>query len=119
MLLSLAGGFLDAFTWVGHGGVCANAQTGNVVLFGVLAASGKWTEALYHVPPVVAFLVGVFLANWLRIAGGRRAPLPGLGLEIALLVVVAVLPSTFPDLPIVIGIAFVAALQMASFTSLE
>src|SRR6185437_11215017 len=34
-LLSLSGGFLDAFTYIGHGGVFANAMTGNVVLMGV------------------------------------------------------------------------------------
>ena len=42
LLLALAGGFLDAFTFVGHGGVFANAQTGNVVLLAVGAATGHW-----------------------------------------------------------------------------
>ena len=35
MLLALAGGFLDAYTYVTRGGVFANAQTGNIVLFGI------------------------------------------------------------------------------------
>lgn len=119
VLLSMAGGFLDAFTWVGHGGVFANAQTGNVVLFGVFAASGHWHEALHHVPPIAAFLLGVFTAHRLRMQSGLRAPLVSLCVEIALLVVVAVLPRAFPDLPIVLGIAFVAALQTASFARVE
>src|SRR6187402_1432230 len=33
-LVSFSGGFLDAFTYVGHGRVFANAMTGNVVLLG-------------------------------------------------------------------------------------
>ena len=30
VLLTVAGGFLDAFTYVGHGGVFANSMTGNL-----------------------------------------------------------------------------------------
>lgn len=33
--LALAGGFLDAYTYLLRGGVFANAQTGNIVLFGI------------------------------------------------------------------------------------
>jgi uncharacterized membrane protein YoaK (UPF0700 family) len=110
-LLSMAGGFLDAFTWVAHGGVFANAQTGNVVLLGVFAALGRWSEALRHIPPILAFVLGVFLAHRLR----PRAARLSLIIEIALLLVVAVLPRRFPDLPIVLGVAFVAALQSSSF----
>src|SRR5580658_6145873 len=35
LLLAGVGGFLDAYTFVGRGGVFANAQTGNIVLLGV------------------------------------------------------------------------------------
>jgi uncharacterized membrane protein YoaK (UPF0700 family) len=37
-VMASAGGFLDAFTYVGHGHVFANAITGNVVLLGVALA---------------------------------------------------------------------------------
>ena len=60
VLLSVAGGFLDAFTWIAHHGVMANAQTANVVLLAVYAAIGQWEQALRWVPSIAAFLVGVF-----------------------------------------------------------
>src|ERR1700744_6768357 len=66
-LLSLSGGFLDAFTYIGHGGVFANAMTGNVVLLGVSATAGDWGQALNHVPPLIAFLIGVFVAQAIRL----------------------------------------------------
>jgi uncharacterized membrane protein YoaK (UPF0700 family) len=123
VLLSLAGGFLDAFTWIAHGGVFANAQTGNVVLLGVAAATGQWPAALHHIPPIVAFLLGVFVAHRLRRRatrrGAQRAALFSLAVEIALLLAVAALPARFADLPIVLGIAFVAALQSSSFARVE
>jgi len=123
MLLSMAGGFLDAFTWVGHGGVFANAQTGNVVLLGLSLAAGHWQRAVRHLLPIVAFFGGVFVAHRIRLRVSRshlKTPaIWTLGFEIALLIVVAFLPPTFPGDPIIIGIAFVAALQTASFNKVE
>jgi uncharacterized membrane protein YoaK (UPF0700 family) len=118
-LLSGAGAFLDAFTWLGHGGVFANAQTGNVVLLGLFAAERKWPDAVAHVPPIAAFFCGVFLAQALRYVGGQRAARVSLAIEIVLLGVVAALPRGFADWPIVVGIAFVAALQSSSFPKVE
>jgi uncharacterized membrane protein YoaK (UPF0700 family) len=45
-LLAASGGYLDSFTFLGHGRVFANAQTGNVVLLGVYAATRHWGRAL-------------------------------------------------------------------------
>ncbi|HEV3423197.1 MAG TPA: YoaK family protein, partial [Paraburkholderia sp.] len=45
VLLTLSGGFLDAYTYVGHGGVFANTMTGNVALLGIHIAAGDWTQA--------------------------------------------------------------------------
>jgi uncharacterized membrane protein YoaK (UPF0700 family) len=67
ILLSCAGGYLDAFTWVGQGGVFANAQTGNVVLLGINAAAGQWSEAVHHLMPILAFTFGVYAAFWVRV----------------------------------------------------
>jgi uncharacterized membrane protein YoaK (UPF0700 family) len=50
--LTAAGGFLDAFAWVAHGHVFANAMSGNVALLGIHAAAGEWRQAPRHVPPL-------------------------------------------------------------------
>ena len=65
-LLSMSGGFLDAFTWLSLGGVFANSQTGNVVFLGMNAALGNWHEAAHHVPPILAFLAGAWVATRLK-----------------------------------------------------
>jgi uncharacterized membrane protein YoaK (UPF0700 family) len=44
-LFAVVGGFLDTYSYLARGHVFANAQTGNVVLFGVRAAAGDWTSA--------------------------------------------------------------------------
>ena len=41
LLLTLTGGFLDAYTFMLRGGTFANAQTGNIVMTGVNLAKGN------------------------------------------------------------------------------
>lgn len=117
-LLSLSGGFLDAFTWVAHGKVFANAMTGNIILMGVSATAGDWRQALNHLPPLIAFLIGVWTAQALRLphSNPRWPALLSLVLEIAVLTVIAFLPRSFPDVWIVLSIAFAAAVQNSTFT---
>jgi uncharacterized membrane protein YoaK (UPF0700 family) len=118
ILLATVGGFLDAYTFIGHR-VFANAQTGNVVLFGIAAASRHWREAFIHLPPVAAFLVGVAAAETLgrpRLHRWLHRPLRvALGIEIVVLTAVAVLPEQTPGLVITVSISLVAAIQFATF----
>jgi uncharacterized membrane protein YoaK (UPF0700 family) len=114
VLLSTAGGFLDAFTWLSLGGVFANSQTGNVVFLGMYAALGRWHEAAHHIPPIVAFLAGASVA--IRI----RAPLVCLVIEVASLATVALLlPLGFPDSLATAAISFGVAMQTTSFRQVE
>lgn len=118
-LLAIAGGFLDAFTYIAHGGVFANAQTGNVVLLGVFAASGDWLGAVRHVLPILAFLIGVGIAEKVGDPPvGRRLKRPqrfALVLEIAVLAVVGALPTSFSNTVVILAVAFVAAVQSTIF----
>lgn len=112
-LLSMSGGFIDAFTWLSLGGVFANSQTGNVVFLGVYAASGQWFQALHHVPPILAFVAGAWVATTVR------APLLCLAGEIVSLTVVMLLLHRLAEPVAVIGVAFGVALQTASFRLVE
>jgi uncharacterized membrane protein YoaK (UPF0700 family) len=118
-LLAIAGGFLDAFTYIAHGGVFASAQTGNVVLLGVFAAAGDWLGAVRHVLPILAFVIGVGVAEKVGDPPvGRRLKRPqrfALVLEIAVLAVVGVLPTSFSNTTVILAVAFVAALQSTIF----
>jgi uncharacterized membrane protein YoaK (UPF0700 family) len=121
-LLAVVGGFLDAYTYVSRDGVFANSQTGNLVLFGVEAARGQWTSALRHVPPIVAFIVGVAAAETLKrpsVARVLRRPARvAMLLEVAVLVVVGALPRSTPSGIVTIAIAFVASVQVSTFRTL-
>ena len=62
-LLALSGGFQDAYTYNVRDHVFSNAQTGNMVLMSQYFMMGKWVEALHYLFPVIAFAMGVFVAE--------------------------------------------------------
>jgi uncharacterized membrane protein YoaK (UPF0700 family) len=122
VLLAAAGGFQDAYSFIGLGGVFANAQTGNVVLLGVEAAREHWAAAVRHLPSLLAFVLGVVVAETLgrpRVAAALRRPARmALLLEIVVLVIVGFLPRGVPDSLIVVMIAFTASVQVTTFRTL-
>lgn len=122
-LLTLSGGFLDVFTYIGHGHVFANSMTGNVVFLGMYLASGDWYQALTHIPPIIAFLIGVFIAYRMHLPSVlKHLPKPALtciGVEVIVLTGSSFLSVSFPDIPLVLAIATVAAMQNSCFTRLE
>jgi uncharacterized membrane protein YoaK (UPF0700 family) len=118
LLLSFAGGYLDAYTWIIHG-VMANAQTANLIFIWVHATAGHWDKALRFIPPIFAFTVGIVVAAWLRRAAGKRAAAVSTLIEIVLLFVVGILHNRLPDLAGTLGVSLVAAMQMAIFVKVE
>ena len=72
-LLALAGGFLDAYTYICRGGVFANAQTGNIVLFSIHLTQMEWARAAASAIPVIAFALGIIVTETVR----RRQKLIG------------------------------------------
>lgn len=119
VVLTLCGGFLDAYTWIVHDKVLANAQTANIVLFGVRAATGDWAAAWRHLPPVMAFVLGAVASLQLALRFGPATPLLSLVIEIVVLTLVLVLHVRIPDVAGTLGIAFSAAVQTTSFARIE
>lgn len=72
LLLTLAGGFLDAYTYSCRGGVFANAQTGNTVKMAISLAQGQYWDALRFLIPILSFFLGVLLAIQLETCMERR-----------------------------------------------
>lgn len=66
IILAISGGFMDAYTYLIRGQVFANAQTGNILLFGVNLSEGNLNEAVLYLYPVLAFSFGVAMAEVVR-----------------------------------------------------
>lgn len=117
-LFTAAGGYMDAFSYIAHGHVFANAQTGNFVFFAVYASGSQWAQAGRHVPPIVAFCLGVAVAKALGVKTLKhtfRATLHCQAFEVVILAVLAVAGARLPNASVVPIISFVAALQNTSF----
>lgn len=67
ILLAFSGGLMDAYSYLGRGGVFANAQTGNIVLLGVHLTAGNFSAILTYLVPILAFSLGIAAAALLRI----------------------------------------------------
>ena len=63
-MLAVAGGFLDAYTYLCRGQVFANAQTGNMVLLAIRLAEGSWAQAFHYLMPILAFALGILWRRW-------------------------------------------------------
>ena len=122
VLLAIVGGFLDAYTFVGRGGVFANAQTGNIVLVGIEAFKGNWRQTLIPAYPIFAFIIGVVFAETIKnnspILFIKNPEHAVLIIEIIILFIIGFIPYTISDTFVTVSISFVASLQVSSFRKL-
>ena len=118
VVLTLAGGFQDAYSYNCRGEVFANAQTGNIVLLGQNLASGNFQNALHYVFPLLAFLGGVYLSEWVRELCKGRGRLHWrqivLAFEIVMLAIAGLLPQSLNVVSNVL-MSFACAMQVDSF----
>lgn len=121
-LLTLVGGYLDAYTYFERGGVFANAQTGNIVKLGVALANGARDQYLRYLIPICAFSFGLLTAlaikELLEARGVRLVRRCVLAAEIAGLALVGLIPlGEAWDVVANCIVSFVAAMQYETFTT--
>ena len=107
-MLAMAGGFFDAYTYLCRGKVFANAQTGNIVLFGANIAEGNWLRAAEYFLPILAFALGVVAAEIVKRRYKKRQS------DINIHWRQIVLPQTL-NTTVNIMISFICAMQVESF----
>jgi uncharacterized membrane protein YoaK (UPF0700 family) len=116
---ALAGGYLDGFTFVGHGRIFANAMTGNIVYLGMEVLSSPARPNFRHLPPLLMFMLGIWAARTLHLPRFRRIvrhPYAAVLLvEVIILFILAFLPNSTPDYWITVPITFAASMQVLTF----
>jgi len=123
VLLASVGGFLDAYSFISRNGVFANAQTGNMVLMAVKAASGDWEGSMLHIPSILAFILGVVVAQSAKLPRFREVLYSYrrsiLILEVIILVCVGFMGRGVPDIIVTAMISFVSSLQISTFNKIH
>lgn len=119
ILLAIAGGYLDVYTYICRGGVFANAQTGNIVLLGINAADQNWEKIGFYMVPILAFVAGILITEAVR---RKYRYNPGLhwrqiviALEFLVLWIIAFVPSGQYDYWVNAAVSFVCSMQVESF----
>lgn len=119
ILITLAGGFLDAYTYCCRDKVFANAQTGNVVHVGISIAQGDFHSIVRYIIPIAAFACGVLLAMAVRERAGSQAERSArhiLLLEVAAMCVVSLIPGgKASNIAANVLVSFICALQAETF----
>ena len=118
-LLTLSGGFLDAYTYFCRGGVFANAQTGNIVKLGISLAERNGS-AMHYLIPILAFCFGTWLSMFIEhvflrkhLRHIRRISLLA---EIGILLAAGSLPSSSDGNTLsAVLVSFACAVQMETF----
>lgn len=117
-LLALSGGFQDAYTYNVRDEVFSNAQTGNVVLMSQHLMMGDWAKALHYLFPIIAFAMGVFVAEriqqkykYLERIHWRQIIV---AIEIAILFAVGFIPVQF-NMAATMLVSFACAMQVQTF----
>lgn len=123
LLLAVAGGIMDGYTYLNRGQVFATMETGNLIMMGLNLSQGRLDMALHYVLPILAFACGVLftelvcrrLESRLGALGWRRLLVT---LELLALLLIAALPLGRLDWFCNILISFTAAIQVESFRSI-
>lgn len=72
IILSISGGFMDAYSYMARGKVFANAQTGNILLLGIHLSQGNYIKTIYYFFPIFAFTLGIALSAIVRISNNSK-----------------------------------------------
>ncbi|MCR5836112.1 MAG: DUF1275 domain-containing protein [Lachnospiraceae bacterium] len=122
MVLALSGGFMDAYSYICRDEVFANAQTGNILLFGVNLVERNFTVALRYLCPVLAFTIGIIIADFIRFKVSPERQIHWrqivVLIEAVILFGVAFIPRGY-SLPANTLISLACGIQVESFRSIK
>ncbi|MBR4200326.1 MAG: DUF1275 domain-containing protein [Oscillospiraceae bacterium] len=122
-LLILAAGWFGGYTFIQRGGVFCNAQTANIVLFGIALGQRNWQSAGYLLIPITAYFAGAFVSEYLGKSVKRlhflRWDTILIGIEIIAVLILGLLPADVPDQVCQVVLNFICSMQFNTFRQVE
>ncbi|MBP3240932.1 MAG: DUF1275 domain-containing protein [Oribacterium sp.] len=121
--LIFVGGFYGAYTYSLRGGVFCNAQTANIVLLSMHLGNGEWRQAAYYLIPFTAYLGGTVisevLAKEIKKFKLLRWDTILVGIELIAVILLGLMPATWPDQICQVTLNFICAMQFNTFRQAE
>ena len=122
-LLTLAAGMMGLYTYNLRGEVFSNAQTGNIVKMALAFGKCRFSEGVYYFIPFIAYVLGTIISEILpekvREAHFVRWDTLLVGIEIFALLMVGLMPLTWPDQVVQVIINFLCSMQFNTFRQAE
>ena len=121
ILLALSGGCMDAYSYIFRDHVFANAQTGNLLLFGVNLAGGNFSVALKYLWPILAFVAGIIIADQIGTLSNLkkfRWRQLSVFIELFVLILVAFIPKGTDSIANMLT-SFACGIQVESFRKIH
>jgi len=125
VVLTVAGGFLDAYSYVARGKVFATAETGNIVLLGLNLAQGNFGKVFYYLVPITSYALGILVAERVRAVHKIKEESSVhwrqiiILAEIVIVAIVAFLPQGRMDIVANSAVAFICSMQVESFRKMN
>lgn len=119
ILLALAGGIMDAYSYTLRGKTFATLQTGNLILMGINFVNNNTSKALMYLLPIMSFTIGSFISqivenisNKLKFLHWRQVSIV---FEIIMCIIVSFIPQGDLDFLANMLISYAAGMQLQSF----
>lgn len=123
LLLITIGGFYGGYTYAQKGGIFCNAQTANIVLFGMAIGNQNWHQVLYLLIPISAYFLGTMVSEYTALQIKKfhllRWDTVLVGIEMIAVLIMGCLPSSVPDQVFQVMINFICAMQFNTFRQAE
>lgn len=123
LILTFTGGFINAYTYVLHGGYLATMNTGNMARIGLAISAGNMSETPPYFMSIAANALGAMLAyiGRERLASYLKTRWRKLCMvsEAIVFICIAMLPSSFPNMPINFLVSIMSGFQLATFTTVH
>ncbi len=120
MLITLVGGYMNAYTYMTRDGILANMHTANMSHLGINLALGNWNAALTYFLPIVSCIFGAAFSELLK-AYLSKTSLTGdwrkaaLLLESAALFLAGLVPKDTASTVVTLFISFFMGFQLCLF----
>ena len=122
-ILTMVGGFVDAYTYITRGGIFAYAQTGNIIFLSIGLAKRQFKYTWHYLISIIIFVIGIFFALYVKKILNKRKVIEFeyviILIHSIVLFIVGLLPESFSDTIVISCISFMSAIFMITFNKVE
>lgn len=121
--LIVIAGFWGAYTYLVRGHVFCNAQTANLLYMGLALGDRRWSDALYYLIPMAAYILGAFISELFPNPVKHHSPIRWdtllIIIDMVAMFLIGLIPLSAPVQIAQVAINFLASMQYNTFRQAE